>query len=163
MENILSSNDAAEAWWQRVNRQEKKKMCTCIFLFVHCGPALLGESVYGLCSHWCETRNTHSHARKKKHNNRWKTCSPGGFVTASTRAAHCYGAISLMGLVSVRQRAKIIIFQGLNFIPWQQFRCQEGTVATAYYHDVWVEADAAGDVVDFNANQTPIRARLSSS
>lgn len=58
---------------------------------------------------------THTHLGKTPQNN--KTCSPGGFVTASTRAAHCYGAISLMGLVSVRQRAKIIIFQGLNFIP----------------------------------------------
>lgn len=41
-------------------------------------------------------------------------------------------------------------------LAWQQFHSQEGIVATTYYHDMWVEADAAGDIVDFNANQTPI-------
>lgn len=122
-----------------------------------CGPALLGgaRAAYGLCSRWCETRNTHTVEYNR--NNRWMTCSPRGFVSASAWAAHCYGAISLMGLVSVRQRAKIIIFQGLNFIPWQQLHRQEGTVATTYcITRIW----GGGDIVDFNANQTPMKQLL---
>lgn len=145
-----------------------KKTCICALTEVNMWTSLIGGKCVWFRVATGAKPETHTHTdthlqTQTPQNNGWTTCSPGGFVTASAWAAHCYGAISLMGLVSVRQRAKIIIFQGLNFITWQRFHRQEGTVATTYYHDMWVEADAAGDIVDFNANQTPIRAQLSSS
>lgn len=69
-----------------------------------------------------------------------------------------------LGLISVRQKAKIIIFPLLNFILWQQFYFASKGLSLChpklYYKIVWINADEVGDPKNFNAIQMPIKAQI---